>query len=277
MAGWLARWSKVLKRWRKLRNADVVVISHAKSGRTWLATMMSHVYHRRFGISERELLKFDNFHQSDPRVPRILFSHDNRKDGLHSPLFSPRDFRGKKVVLLVRDPRDIAVSAFFQSLRNARKGTTAAHAGDPLYAYVADYKLPLVISFLQRWRDQRGQIEACLVVRYEDLRARPESELARIFDFIEGSANDEEIADAVAFASFETMKQREASNFFASDKLRPGDPQNPDSFKVRRGKVGGYRGYFDDQQLERLETLMAKADLGAFGYLPERANGLHCA
>jgi hypothetical protein len=260
------RLKRVVKRRRKLAAADVVVVSHAKSGRTWLATMISHVYHRRYGIAESELLQFDSFQKLDDRVPRILFSHDNRKDEEKTPLFKPRDLGRQKVVLLVRNPCDVAVSSYFQSFRDARKGQGPGHAGGPIAGYVLDFKLPLVLAWLCRWHDQLDQIRQLLVVRYEDLRVAPDQELARIFTFIEGQADPDEIAAAVAFASFEQMKQKEAANFFKSDKLRPGDPADPQSFKVRKGKVGGYREHFTSEELVRIDQQLTKAELHRFGY-----------
>jgi alcohol sulfotransferase len=35
-----------------------------------------------------------------------------------------------------------------------------------------------------------------------------------------------------------------------------GDSNNPDSFKVRRAKVGGYRDYFDDDQLFEIDRFV---------------------
>jgi|GEM_PF-1265861 len=260
------RLRRVIKRRRKLAAADVVVVSHAKSGRTWLATMISHVYHQRCGIPESELIQFDNFHNFDNRVPRILFTHDNRKDAGKSPLFLPSDLCRQKVVLLVRHPCDIAVSSYFQSFRNARKGVGRGHEGRPIFDYVVEKKLPLVLAFLRRWRRQIEQIDQGLVVRYEDLRNRPEKELARILTFIEGRADPEEIKAAVDFASFEQMKQKEAASFFTSDKLRPGDPADPQTFKVRQGQVGGYRAHFTEPQIAQIDAMLADADVSAFGY-----------
>ena len=266
IARYVRRFKRVVKRRRKLAAADVVVVSHAKSGRTWLATMISHVYHRRYGIAESELLQFDNFHKLDRRVPRILFSHDNRKGTSRNPLFAPRELRQQKIVLLVRHPCDVAVSSYFQSFRDVRKGLEPSHAGGPIAEYVLDFKLPLVLAFLRRWHDQLDQIDQLLIVRYEDLRTTPERELARLFTFIEGKADAAEIAAAVAFAAFEAMKQKEAASFFKSDKLRPGDPEDPQSFKVRKGKVGGYREHFTADELARIDALVDAAGLSTFGY-----------
>ena len=54
--------------------------------------------------------------------------------------------------------------------------------------------------------------------------------------------------------------------------MKPGDKANPDSFKVRRAKVGGWRDYFDDQQAARLDAMTEERLLPGFGYLAaERA------
>lgn len=273
MAAWgayVARLKRVAKRRRKLAAADVVVVSHAKSGRTWLATMISHVYHRRYGIPESELIQFDNFHKLDSRAPRILFSHDNQKDKRRTPLFTPERLRQQRVVLLVRNPCDIAISAYFQSFRDARKGLGPGHGGRAVFDYVVGYKLPLVLRFLQRWHDQLDRLERVLVVRYEDLRTQPVRELGRVMSFVDGEADPDDIEAAVAFASFEQMKQKEAANFFKSDKLRPGDSRDPQSFKVRQGRVGGFRDHFTEKQLAEIEDMVAAAGLTAFGYAPSR-------
>ena len=45
------------------------------------------------------------------------------------------------------------------------------------------------------------------------------------------------------------------------------DASNPDSFKVRKAKVGGYRDYFDDAQVLEMQALV-KPELAAFYDFP---------
>lgn len=272
LGGRITRFRKAIKRKRKLRRSDVVVVSHAKSGRTWLVTMISHVYHQRYGIPEREIVQFDNFQRLDPRVPCIFFTHDNYKNARQDPLFSVRDYCGRKVVLLVRDPRDIAVSAYFQSRRNLAKGIPSGDSDRRIYHYIVSHKLPQIIAFLQRWQRQLSQIEDCLVIRYEDLRERPEYELSRLFDFIDGGADPVEIKRAVDFASFDALKKREANHFFASNKLHPADERDDTTFKVRRGKVGGYSDYLSAAETAEVDDMLLRARLIAFGYVPQRTS-----
>jgi hypothetical protein len=61
------------------------------------------------------------------------------------------------------------------------------------------------------------------------------------------------------------MQKLEAAGAFDSNILHPGDVRDPESFKVRRGKVGGYREYLsaDDQRF----AAAAMTELDArFGY-----------
>ena len=65
------------------------------------------------------------------------------------------------------------------------------------------------------------------------------------------SSPDQNIFEgALEFSRFENMQKLEAAGAFDSKILHPGDVRDPESFKVRRGKVGGYREYLsaDDQQ-----------------------------
>ncbi|MCS6876894.1 MAG: sulfotransferase domain-containing protein [Geminicoccaceae bacterium] len=265
---------RAFKRRLKFARGDVIVVSHAKSGRTWLATMISQVYHQRYGLPENELVQFDNFHRRDPRVPRILFVHDNVKRGPEVGLLPFERYARKKIVLLVRDPRDVAVSAWFQKKRNQRKPdarVAPVRDGRPLdmSEYVIEVKLPRIIAFLRRWADWSARLPRVLVVRYEDLRARPEEELGRVMAFVDDRpASPAELARAVAFAAFDRMREREAQGFFATDKLRPGARHDPDSFKVRRGVVGGWRDYFGPEEIARIDALMHEPALARFGYRP---------
>jgi hypothetical protein len=44
------------------------------------------------------------------------------------------------------------------------------------------------------------------------------------------------------------------------------DKSNPNSYKVRKAKVGGYRDYFDDRQIQTLNQLVADRLDSIFGY-----------
>ena len=64
-------------------------------------------------------------------------------------------------------------------------------------------------------------------------------------------------------SSFERMQAKEKVGAFAkkySKALTPGDSSNVESFKVRRGKVGGFTDYFTGDDLSFADQLMARYD-----------------
>jgi hypothetical protein len=77
----------------------------------------------------------------------------------------------------------------------------------------------------------------------------------------------EQVREAVEFASYDNMKKMEENKFFKGSgaRIKPGDKDNPQSFKVRKAKVGGYRDYFTDEQCAQLEQMIASLH-PMFGY-----------
>ena len=106
------------------------------------------------------------------------------------------------------------------------------------------------------------------MVRYEDLRARPEQTLAGLLAFIGTPGTSAEIAEAVAFASFENMQKMEQKRTFwlSGGRMVAKDRSNPQSFKVRRGKVGGWRDDFSAAEVARIEALIESELAPVFGY-----------
>ena len=71
--------------------------------------------------------------------------------------------------------------------------------------------------------------------------------------------------EALDFSRFENMQRLEAAGAFDSKILRPGDVRDPESFKVRRGKVGGYRDYLSAEDQEYAAEALTELDV-RFGY-----------
>ena len=61
------------------------------------------------------------------------------------------------------------------------------------------------------------------------------------------------------------MKKMEAACAFDSKILQLGDVRDPESFKVCRGRVGGYGDYLKDADLEYVAGVMWELDR-RFGY-----------
>src|SRR5210317_552253 len=58
-----------------VRDADWLLLSWGKSGRTWLRVMLSRFYEQHFNLPKHEMLGFDNLHKANDGIPKVFFTH----------------------------------------------------------------------------------------------------------------------------------------------------------------------------------------------------------
>ncbi len=270
------RWLRGMEDVRKLNLTDIVIVSFGKSGRTWLRVMLSRVYQLMHGLPERYLMGFDNYHHMNRSVPRIFFTHDNYIKDYTGHRDSKVDFYDKKVALLARDPRDVAVSQFFQwqyrMKPNKKLLNRYPEEGRDVsvfdFVMDPDAGLPKIIAFMNLWAREAPKLKGFMLVRYEDLRSNPAGTMEALLEFLDTPATKDQIAEAVEFGSYENMKKMEQKQVFwlSGGRMVPKDRDNPNTYKVRRAKVGGYRDYFDDSQVEQIDALVDNTLSPYFGY-----------
>ncbi len=272
----IERWLRGREEYRKLQLADWVLMSWGKSGRTWLRVMLSRFYQVKHGLGESELIGFDNLKRLNPAIPSVFFSHNNYLRDYTKNWHSKAHFRGKRIVLLVRDPRDVAVSQFFQWKYRMRPSKKLLNDYPPdgadisLFDFVMnpDCGVPKIIRYFNGWEEAIPELKDVLVVRYEDMRTEPAKWLEKILEFIGTPGTGDQVREAIEFAAYENMKKLEEKKTFKSSGARviAGDRQNPDSYKVRRAKIGGYRDYFEDDQITEIDRLVNETLSPSFGY-----------
>ena len=265
------------------RRADVLIVGHPKSGTTWLRAMLSHLYQQRYGLPQATLIKSDELSNLDARVPTFLITNGHYSyEAVIGDALSSRQtaapLRTKRVVLLARHPCDIAVSWYFQftkrisapkrELINATLERPIDYQSVPMWDFVmqSEIGLPSIIEFLNRWERSLANVDRSLIVRYEDFRAKPVEALRLLLSFLDEDFSEAEIQSAVEFGSFENLRTLESAGFFRRGGLSRRDPADPETAKVRRGKVHGYRDYFTPEQVTQMETLVATRLSRAFGY-----------
>ncbi|MAG34086.1 MAG: sulfotransferase [Deltaproteobacteria bacterium] len=270
------RWLRGREEARKLRHAGAVIVSFGKSGRTWLRVMISRYYQLTHDLGERSLMGFDNFHRRNAAIPSIFFTHDNYLSAYTGNVDSKSDFYDQKIILLVRNPRDVAVSQYFQwkyRMRKAKK--TLNHYPEhgkevaPFdFAMDPECGLPKIIEFMNLWADESPRMKDLLVVRYEDMRSSPIDTFRSIVEFLGGPADDAAVRRAVEYASVENMRKLEAENAFwlSGGRMKPGKKGDPNSFKVRRAKVDGYHDYFSPEEVKKIDELVRESLSPYFGY-----------
>jgi hypothetical protein len=216
-------------------------------------------------------------------VPRITVIHDDRPM-LKAPgelAQSKAKYRHKKVIFLVRDPRDVIVSSYFEMNKRghifgtnpyeARQAVFGGSlpAGCTLSAFIHTRVggFDTILRYYNIWANNRYLPRGFLLVRYEDMKADSGGELRRVLDFVGLTTIDmATIAQAVEFASFDNMRKMEAENRFQSGILNPGENDDQESYKTRRGNIGGYREYLSQDEIDVLDHKIKDELSPYFGY-----------
>ncbi len=273
----------------KAERARLLIIGHPKSGNTWLKVMLSRLYQVRHGLAANRLINTDELARKHPDIPRLAasngyYSYEGVIGDALAPDAGDNPLRHKPVLFIARNPLDIAVSWYFQFTRrqSAAKQELINHFIDhpidrhtvEMWDFVrhSDIGLPCLIEFLNMWERNVNALEHGATIRYEDLRARPADVLKQVVTLMGDDFSDDEIQEAVDFGSFDNLRQLESKGFFRQGGMKLRNPDDPTTFKVRRGKVGGYRDYFTPEQAAELEALVREHISPTLGYTPATAD-----
>jgi hypothetical protein len=213
------------------------VVSFPKSGRTWLRVML-------------DGLKLDATYTHDG-------SGHSRTSHVEELQPASDAFAGKTVVFLYRDPRDTVVSGYFQTAKRlgGYDGTISDFIRDPRHG------IEKIGRFNMEWFARgvdRGRFHA---VTYEDLKADTAGALTAIVAFVGAKRDAAEIATAVAEGAFETMQARERAGELAQRYSRlptSAKPDDPQSYKVREGIVGGFRKHLGAEDIAFCNEVLAR-------------------
>jgi hypothetical protein len=104
------------------------------------------------------------------------------------------------------------------------------------------------------------------LVRYEDLHSRPAKHFGRVLAAVrEQHVVQEHLNAALRFCELSDMKKLEAAGSFDSKIVQPRDMNDPESFNVRRGRIGGYGDYLSAEDQKYAVDALCKLD-SRFGY-----------
>lgn len=275
--------------WYEHQSADAYLISFPKCGRTWLRLMLGRAFVKHFHLSHpnlmQKMLELSSLSDLHPEVPKILISHDDdphwkKPEELHR---NKKFYQEKKIIFLVRDPKDVVVSAYFEQKKRAafwvnglQKQPHLKKYRDRLKSYegsISEFlyepvgSLDTILTFYQIWEQNHHIPKEFLLVRYEDLHQQPNEELQRILKFL-GVPNvpPEIIQDAVNYSSFDNMRKMETENKFNSLQLSPSDKKDETSYKTRKGKVGGFVEYFNEDEIQYIDGQIRQSLSSFFGY-----------
>lgn len=251
----IQKYYKRLRRNWLMRHADVHIVSFPKCGRTWLVLMLSKVIEMHYGVEISNPLKLRRYRNEVKGLPLILQHHDGGPEfQTAEALNTDKSFyRGRRVVFLVRDPRDVTISAYYQKTkRNINfAGTLKQYVYEPVGSIATN------LAFYNIWAENKHIPADFLLITYEDLHGDALAQLRQLVAFVGIKGIDDDIlAAAVEACSFENMRRLESTNAFASGRLAPRDANDESTYKTRSGRIGGYRDALDEPEIDYMDKLI---------------------
>jgi sulfotransferase family protein len=269
--------TRVLRKLNHHRTTELYFVGHPKTGNTWLRYMLGRYVQLTCGL--RDLPLFDATDLMGrcegfcvgPAMQfthRPLLWHDQRAADLDFENVI-RPFQHKRVVLLIRHPLDTLVSHWMQRKHQIREdyaGSLSEFLEDPVWGIEKFFR------FYSLWFQHRERVRNLLLMRYEDIRTDPHSAFGRLLEYLDIPRQDDRVQQAVGDSDFENMKKIELAG--AGPKYRSSgfnifgtsDMNNPESFHVRRGKVGGFHDYLEEKDVNRLIDRINRQLPDFFGY-----------
>jgi hypothetical protein len=226
---------------------DVFILSYPKSGNTWTRFLIANLMYPEKrpdfsninlvipdpeALSKRTLAKL-------PR-PRILKSHE---------YFDPRY---KRIIYIVRDPRDVALSQYYFHIK--RRLIDDSYPIEQFVRRFVAGETSIYASWGENvggWLATRYKSPDFLLLRYEDMIADTARELAKVAGLLKIDANPERIGHAVEQSSAEEMRKLEAAQALKWSSTRKTRQDIP---FVRTAKAGNWRSALPEAALEIIEN-----------------------
>jgi hypothetical protein len=230
---------------------DIFLVSYPKSGNTWVRFLIGNL------LSPSEPVTFASLERVVPEIyhhtnrellscprPRVIKSHE------------PFDPRYPKVIYLVRDPRDVTVSAYHYFVKKGR--FSEAYPIEQFLELFMNGQTDFADSWVENvasWVSTRSGSEKFLMIRYEDGLANPTVWAAKLAAFLGIEPGPERLQRAIELSSARRMRESE---------LREGEQwatirgTRKDIPFIRTARAGGWRKELPESCVFRIESAWGK-------------------
>jgi len=227
---------------------DTFLVSFPRSGNTWTRFLVCNLLNPDDPV---------NFAQLESRIPEIYDVTDRALRAFPRPrmIKSHESFdpRYKKIIYIVRDPRDVLLSYYEFQLKR-RVITEECSLEDFVPRFMDSEFEPKTGSWRDHvvsWISTRGGQKNFLQLRYEDMLANTERESTKIASFLGIDAKAERIARAVELSSADRMRKLESEQ---SGEWKETKETRQDKPFVRTATAGGWKSALPEHCVAEIES-----------------------
>lgn len=156
-----------------------------------------------------------------------------------------------KNISLYRNPLDFIVSIFYYKYKN--RGVNVAHPREVLVKELKQW----VYLYNQQLSLKRKYGDKVLLLSYEELYRNPKRSFSRIIDFLQVPFDKDALEFALDASSSNSLKNEEKKE----DSVVVAPKEKYSGSFVRSGKIGEWKDYFNDKDVEKIESILRKNNI----------------
>jgi hypothetical protein len=236
-------------RHRGVTSRDVILGGYPRSGTTWITFMLVELAWRPGGEHNLRDARFSPnvgvHHDCQSFLPgggRLLRSHERYHGSYH------------KAICILRDPRDAAVSQYFNVQR------TTGLSGS--FSEFLPYFLRGTFTgagpwdrYVHEWLDSPpAQTGDAIVVKYEDIQADAHRQVRRMAPILGINPSNDDIERAASAGKFDVMRAREKTTEGVAHR-----EQGAKIHAIRKGVVGDWRNHLTLADQEKFAQALGQA------------------
>ncbi len=226
---------------------DIFIVSYPKSGNTWTRFLIGNVIYLDENL---------DFISVEKRIPDIYLHTDSALLRIKSPrvlksheYFTPRY---KRVIYIVRDPRDVLVSYYYHLIKANR-----FDPNKPIYEFAVEFMAGKFDPYgswyenVSTWVSARKGSRDFILIRYEDMLTNTQNELQKIVTFLGHERDTGQMNAAIERSSITTMQELEKkqANQWGTTK-----GTNLNMPFIRSGKSGDWENHLPKEVSNMVES-----------------------
>lgn len=241
----------------------VMLVSYPKSGNTWVRFLLS-------SLLFDQATDWTNFHRTTTSIYYPDFNLEKASQSSHPYIVkSHSEFDGRyaKVIYIVRDVRDVAISFYFYHKKTV-----------PEYDLSFDQFLQHFCAggiwpgnwdeHVNGWLNRKDEIKnGVLIIKYEDLHSHTGRTMRKIMKFLGIKKSALDIYRAIRWSSFDNMKKLELAQ---QDQWEEYKDTNKNIAFMRKGIVHEWKQRLTNEQMKMLTVRYGQTlqDLGYESDMP---------
>ncbi|KAL4219456.1 hypothetical protein ACF0H5_022035 [Mactra antiquata] len=251
------------------KKGDIFVCAYPKSGNHWFSNIINHM------LSTKDLdeIEFINVPLLETPImktlqerpsPRLFVSHlpDSRLPRLHFE-------NGGKIILILRNPKDVVVSYWYHLSKDRHLGCSLSWSGFLEHFMKGNVLFGSYFDYLKKWQRliQDQKYSSILYVYYEDLKERPLEELQKVQKFLGTDGTTHRLNQIITKCSFNNLKSNVDSGRLRTTLV----DENKQPFVYRKGEIGDWMNHFTVLQNKQFDELLdreLKDSIFKFRYRP---------